>query len=115
MPFGTLTAQTITYEPRKPGTYQKTALALGAPVDEFRFTGASPNGKSKTLSMSVTRIKQKDVTVGATTVRKPAIVTVNFQLPDDGSFTSTEGDSLLVDINEVITAALLARLASSEI
>lgn len=115
MPFGILTAQTLTFEPRKPGVYQRAGLALGAPTDEIRFAGASPNGKSKLLSMSATRIKQKDVTVGTTVTRKMAIVTVNVQLPDDGSFTSTEGDSLLVDLNEVITAALLVRLAASEI
>lgn len=117
MPFGNITAQTIVYEPRKPGTYTRSGLAIGAPLDEFRLTGATPSSKAKQLSVSVTRLKQKDFTAPGSTspVRVGALVTVNIQLPNDGSFTATEGDSLLSDIAEFITATSLARLASGEI
>lgn len=117
MPFGNITAQTIVYEPRKPGTYTKTGLAIGAPLDEFRLSGGSPSSKAKQLSVSVTRLKQKDYTAPGSTmpVRVGALVTVNVQLPNDGSFTAAEGDSLLSDVAEFITSTTLARLASGEI
>lgn len=117
MPFGNLTANAVIFEPRKPGVYQATTVTLGSPANEFRFTGASKSKTSKLLSMSVTRIKQKDVIPagGTVPIRKPSICTVNFQIPDDGSFTQTEADSLLSDINEVVTASILLRLANNEI
>lgn len=117
MPFGNITANTVTYEPRRPGVYQKAALAVGAPADEFRLSGASTNRKSKVVSVAVTRIKQKDfMPVGATMpVREDAIVTVNIQLPNSGSFTATEADALVSDINEFLTAATFTRLAAGEI
>lgn len=117
MPFGVLTAQTLTYEPRKPGVYSLSTVALGAPSNEFRFSGANRNKVSKLLSVAVTRIRQKDVVpVGGTIpIRREAIATVNIQLPSDGSFTAVEASSLLLDIQTVLTAAILTRLASSEI
>lgn len=117
MPFGNITAQTIVYEPRKPGTYIKSGLAIGAPLDEFRLSGATPSSRAKLLSVSVTRLKQKDfIAPGTTTpVRVNALVSINVQLPNDGSFTSAEGDSLLSDIAEFITPTTLSRLASGEI
>lgn len=117
MPYGTLTANLVNFEPRKPGVYQASTVSLGGPANEFRFTGASKNKSSKLLSMSITRLKQKDVIpVGGTVpVRKSHLCTVNFQLPDDGSVTQAEADQLLLDINEVVTASLLLRLANSEI
>lgn len=116
MPLGTLTAQTILFEPRKPGVYQRAGLAIGAPSDEFRITSASPSSKSKVLSMSFTRVRAKDFTPAGSTVPKrvSAIATVNIQIPNDGSFTSIEADSLVMDLNEIITAALLTRVASGE-
>lgn len=117
MPFGNITAQATSYEPNKPGNYRKSGLAIGAPSDEFRLSGASTNSKSKTLSISVTRLKQKDfVPAGsAVPIRNSAICTINIQMPNDGSFTATEADSLLTDINEFITAATLTRLSVGEI
>lgn len=117
MPFGIITAQTLTYEPRKPGVYERAGLALGSPSNEIRLTGATKSSKASRLSVSATRLVQKDFTApGSTTVKRvEALVTVNIQLPNDGSFTSAEGDSLLIDINEFITASTLARLAAGEI
>lgn len=117
MPFGNITAQTFVYEPRKPGTYQRAGLALGAPINEFRLSGASGSKTSTRLSVSVTRIMHKDfIPAGAVLpIRVEALVTVNIQMPNNGSFSAAEGDSLVADINEFITAANLARLSAGEI
>lgn len=115
MPFGTISSQSISYEPRKPGTYQKSGLALGAPTDEFRLTGANPSTGRKDLTCAVTRVLQKDVTVGSDTVRKNCVVTCNITVPNDGSFTGTEIDSLVTDINTFVTSANLQRQLSGEI
>lgn len=113
MPFGTITAQTITYEPRKPGIYQKTGLALGAPANEYRISGASPKGL-KDLVFSVTRVLDKDVTINGTIVRKRALHTQTTTVPSDSTFTSAELASLCVDGQVFGTAANIVRMASGE-
>lgn len=117
MPFGVITAQTLTYEPRKPGIYARTGIALGAPANEFRLSGATSGSKTKRSSVAVTRIQHKDFIAPGTTlpVREECIVTVNVQVPNTGSFSATEVDSLVADINEFLTAAVFTRLAAGEI
>lgn len=114
MPFGNITAQTLTYEPRKPGTYEKSGLALGAPSNEFRLSAANTSAK-KDRTVSVTRVLGKDVTVGDTTVRKNAVVNVVVTAPPDTTFTATELDSLVADVNEFVTSANLIRMFAGEI
>jgi hypothetical protein len=114
--MGTITAQSVTYDPRKPGIYVRTGLGLGAPADEFRLSAASTNTKAKRASIAVTRIKHKDFTPATATfpVREEALVTVNIQMPLSGSFTASEIDSLAIDISEFLTADRIVRLASGE-
>lgn len=114
MPFGPIIMQTLTYEPRRPGIYQRP-IALGAPTNELRLSGANPTTKNKPLTVGATRVIQKDITVGTTVTRVSAVATLNITFPNDSSFTATELDALITDINEFITAASLARLASGEI
>lgn len=114
MPFGNIVAQTITYEPRKPGIYQAAGTAIGAPTNEFRLSAATPS-KGKPLNMAITRVKGKDVVSGNTTVRENAAVTINFTAPNTGSFTAAELNSLMLDAVAHATAANLARQASGEV
>lgn len=115
MPFGNITMQTLSYEPRKPGVYQKSGLALAAPTNELRLSGANPSTKNKPITVAATRVLQKDIVVGSSTVRTSATATINITFPNDSSFTATELDSLVADLNEFLTAATLQRLASGEI
>lgn len=116
MPFGNLTSGSDTYEPRKPGVYEKSGLSIGSPRNEIRFTAGRSNSKTKKASMAVTRVRQKDFTPAGTTqvVREEANISVSWQLPTTGSFTQVDARAMLVDIHNVATEAILARLASGE-
>jgi hypothetical protein len=114
MPFGTITAQTLTYEPRRPGVYERAGLAIGSPSDEFRLSSANSSQK-KDKSVAVTRVLGKDVTVNSTTIRKNAVASLTITSAPDTTFTAAELDSLVADINEFVTTATLTRLFSGEI
>jgi hypothetical protein len=114
MPFGTITAQTLTYEPRKPGVYERAGLALGSPSNEFRMSGANASAKQN-KTVAVTRVLAKDVVVGGSTVRKNAVAVLNITFPNDTTFTAAELDSLVADISEFLTTATLARLSAGEV
>lgn len=117
MPFGTITAQTISYEPRRPGIYQRAGLPIGSPADEFRFSGASPNAKNKKLSVSATRLREKDFTAPGAVVpsRETILGTINLQFPTSGAFTAAEVISLIADFSAALTATILNRMAAGEI
>jgi hypothetical protein len=110
MPFGNITAQTITYEPRSPGIYTRSSVTFGQPDNSFVVRGAP---KGDPLRASVSRVLQKDVTIGGQTVRKTATVTLSIVTPSS-DFTATELDSLASDISEFITSATASRLLQGE-
>lgn len=112
MPFGNIVAQTVTYEPRTPGLYTKAGLTFDMPQNEFRIRGAM-RGKDS-VSASVTRVLQKDITVGSGVLRRNAVVTLNIQMPNLGGFTAAEIDSLVADISEFITGNVVSRLLQGE-
>lgn len=113
MPFGNITAQTITYEPRQPGTYTRSSVTFGSPGNEFRLRGATLR-KDGVVSASVTRVMEKDVVLNGDTVRKNCSVSLNIQLPKEGYFTPTEIDSLAADISEFLTATTISRMLQGE-
>jgi len=55
------------------------------------------------LSAGFVRVIEKDVTVGNDTVRKSGTISINIVIPDDGSFTASDVDSMLADISEIAT------------
>lgn len=109
--FGNITAQTLVYEPRREGTYVRSSVTFGQPDNSFVIRGAAP--KAEPLRCSVSRVLQKDVTVGGATVRKSATVTLSFVSPSS-DFTPTELDSLVADLNEFITPVNVSRLLMGE-
>lgn len=114
MPFGTITAQSKNYEPRKPGYYVLSTVSFGSPTDEFRIRSSGTPDQNGILRSSITRVLEKDVTVGATTSRKAIVVTLNIASPVSG-FTAAEADSLALDISEFVTAATVTRMLSGEV
>lgn len=114
MPFGTITAQTKSFEPRKPGYYVESTVTFGAPTNEFRLRSTGSADANGILRSSITRVLEKDITVGATTSRKAIVVTLNVASPVSG-FTAAEADSLATDISEFVTAATVTRLLSGEV
>lgn len=113
MPFGSITVNTKTYEPRQPGFYSLSTAVFGDPLNEFRVRGASSSSKDGILRSSVTRVFEKDVTVGSDTMRKQCVVTISIASPTAG-FTGAEIDGLASDISEFLTASTISRLMQGE-
>lgn len=111
MPFGTITSNSLNYEPRDEGHYVLSTLGFGDPDNSFVVRGATP--KADPLRCSVSRVLQKDVVVGSSTVRKTATVTLSVVVPSS-SFTATEIDNLAADISNFITATVASRLLMGE-
>lgn len=112
MPFGNITVNTKTFEPRQPGTYTLNTVTFGQPSNEFRIRGATPS-KDGLLRTSVTRVLERDVVVGSSTVRKQCVVTLSVASPV-ADFTGSEIDGLASDISEFITASTISRLMQGE-
>lgn len=112
MPFGTITVNTKSYEPRTPGTYVLSTVNFGQPTNEFRLRGAAIS-KDGLLRASITRVLEKDVVVGSDTVRKQALVTLSITSPTS-DFTSSDLDALISDQSEFATGATLSRLLQGE-
>lgn len=112
MPFGTITVNSKTFEPRSPGYYSLDTVVFGQPSNEIRIRGA---GKSsdKLLRCSITRVLEKDVVVGSDTVRKQATVVLSITTPAS-DFTGTEMDTLASDISEFVTASTVSRMLQGE-
>jgi len=107
MSFGSITAQSKTYNEADEGRYVLSTLAFGAPDDSFTVRGANPS--QDPLRCSVSRTLQKDVVSGSDTVRKRVTATLNIVVPAAG-FTATEIDSLVADLNEFISVSNLTAL-----
>lgn len=112
MPFGTITAQTLTYEPRSAGKYTRSTVAFGNPDNSYIVRGANALSADP-LRASVSRVLQKDVTVSGSVVRKTATVTLSFVAPPS-DFTAAELDSLALDLSEFITASTVSRMFMGE-
>lgn len=112
MPFGTITSQTKTYEPRSPGVYSESTVAFGSPTNEYRVNGAT-RGRDNLLRSSVVRVLEKDYTSGGVTERKRLIVSLSITSPSV-AFTAAEIDSLAEDISVFLTASVVTRLMQGE-
>lgn len=113
MPFGTITVNTKSYEPRNPGVYALSTTTFGSPANEFRIRGAAGPSKDGLLRSSTTRILEKDVTVGGVSTRKQSIVTLTIAVPP-ADFTAADVDGLASDISEFLTTATITRLLQGE-
>lgn len=111
MPFGQITAQTLTYDPRDDGHYVRSSVSFGNPDNSFVIRAAQP--KADPLRASISRVLQKDVTVSGVTTRKTATVTLSIVAPS-ADFTATELDSMTSDISEFLTSATISRILMGE-
>lgn len=112
MPFGNITVNSRTFNPRIPGEYSLSTVAYNDPANSLRIKGAT-RSKDSILRGSMSRIIQKDVTVGSSVVRKTATITVSLQVPDK-DFTATEIDDALSDLSAFATSDTVGRLLLGE-
>lgn len=113
MPFGNISVNSKTFEPRSEGTYQLTGISFGSPTNEFRIRPAATPGKDGLLRASIIRVLEKDIVVGSSTVRKAGIAGLNIAVPPS-DFLGGELDAMVSDISEFITAGIISRVLSGE-
>lgn len=111
MPFGVLTLNTKTYNPRKEGVYVESTVTFGSPTNELRIYPAIKPDKNGILRGTVVRVTEKD---DADSKRFPAIVTVSLSMPATGLFTATDADNMVDDISDFLTADTLTRIFQGE-
>lgn len=112
MPFGSITTNAKTFDPRNPGTYVLTTLAFGSPTNELRFRSAN-KGKDGKYRFSVSKVLEKDVTINSVIDRRNLIVTVSFTTSSD--FTSSEVLSAVTDLSGALTENRIIRLMQNEV
>lgn len=112
MPFGTITVNSKSFEPRSPGTYSLSSVVFGDPNNDIRV---NPGRLSKDglVRGSVSRILEKDVTVGGSTVRRQMTLTVSWSAPPS-NFTAAEIDGALSDVSEFATPTTISRVNQGE-
>jgi hypothetical protein len=113
MPFGTISVNSKTFNQQGEGRYGLSTLTFGDPANYFTVKGGQLNKDRTTVTGAVSRVLQKDVTIGSATQRLNASVQLVISVPKQG-FTSTEVDDLTSDINAFVTGAILDRLLSGE-
>lgn len=112
MPFGTITVQTKSYEPRIPGVYELSTVSFGEPSDRFTIRGATPS-KDGLVRGSITRVLEKDVTISGQIVRSSMNVTLSFTIPQS-NFSASDIDYRVEDISSFLTASVLSRILQGE-
>lgn len=114
MSYGDITVNTKTYEPRAAGVYSESTVTLGDPQNQFRLRAPSGVSRDGLLRGSVTRVLEKDVTVGDDVERKQAVVTLQVATPP-ADFTGSDLDGLASDISEFVTADIVSSLLQGKI
>lgn len=111
MPFGALTLNTATYNPRKDGVYVLSTVTFGDPSNELRIYPALKPDKNGALRATIVRVTEKE---DAEDKRFPALVTVSVAIPDNGLFTAADVDGMLDDISDFVTTDTITRVLQGE-
>lgn len=109
MSFPSLTANGQTFLPTAPTEYHKTGSTFADPSDYVRLRAGAVR-KDKALSAGLTRIREKDVTLGSDVTRKGATASLNLVLPRDGSFTAADLSGMVSDLAALATETLLEQM-----
>lgn len=112
MSFHPITVSTKTWNEVGPGRYMDSTVAYGNPANYIQISGGTKNSKTQVTSAAVSRVMQKDVTVGSVTTRNQASVQLVIQVGP--GFTSAEVDSMLLTISDFVTSAVLDRVLLGE-
>lgn len=113
MPFSPIVVGSNTFNQSGDGRYMLSTITFGQPSNYFSVKGGSLSKDRSVITAAVTRVLQKDLTVGTVTTRKDCSVQLVIQIPSVG-FTSTEVDTLANDISTWLTAAILDRVLNGE-
>lgn len=111
MPFGVLTLGSATFNPRKEGHYVESTVAFGDPNNYLVVRPVSFN--KDVARIAISRVLEKDVTVGSAELRQMATVTMTINATVN--FTAAELDALAADLSSFITSDTLSRVLQGEI
>lgn len=112
MSFHPITVSTKTWNEAGPGRYMDSTVTYGSPLNYIQISAGTRSSKTKVTSGAVSRVFQKDVTVGSTTERRTASVQLVIQIPD--GFTAAEIDAMALTISDFLTVANLDRILLGE-
>lgn len=112
MSFHPISVSTKTWNEVSPGKYMDSAVTFGQPGNYIQISGGKLNSKTGLTTAAVSRIMQKDVTVGTATSRNTASVQSIIQIPS--GFTTAEIDAMLLTLSDLVSATFLERLLQGE-
>lgn len=112
MSFHPISVSTKTWNEVSPGRYMDSLVTFGSPSNYIQISGGKRNSKTGLTTASVSRVFQKDITVGGVTTRKSCSVQLVMQTPD--GFTTAEIDSMALTISDFLATATLERILQGE-
>lgn len=112
MAFNSIVIGSKTYVSVGLGEYSLSTLTFGQPMDRFKISPAKTAGKNGPVAFSVTRVMEKDVTVGSDTVRKRLTATCQISAPV--GFLANEVAWLIDDLDAFLYQANIDRLLLGE-
>lgn len=89
-----------------------STVTFGGASNYIQISGGKRNSKTGITSASISRIMQKDITVGSVTERRSLSCQLVIQAAD--GFTTTEVDALVLTISDFVTTANLERILQGE-
>jgi hypothetical protein len=111
MAFPSFTSNSITFEPRSPGKYVDSTIALNAPTREIRFSPVGNPDKNGYRSMTATYVLEK---INATSgVREDLVINIPVRWVGT-QFSETDIDLGVAILSDILTAAVIKRLAQGE-
>lgn len=112
MPFGDIVVGSQTFQPSQPGVYIDSTTTYDGPLNELRFTGASPTRAVRATSSRY--VLEKDVTSGDDVERRQALANIEIRVPKEGGFTVTELKDMLNTVTTAISEEILSRMLQGE-
>lgn len=112
MSFHPITVSSKTWNEAGPGRYMDSAVTYGNPLNYIQVSGGTRNSKTGTTSAAISRVQQKNVTVGSETFLRTASVQLVIQITD--GFTASEVDAMVLTISDFINVATLDRILLGE-
>lgn len=113
MTFSTLTIASDTFTSVGPGMYSKSTVGLGDPANGIKIAPGKKANARAPVTAAVTRYQEKDVTLAGIVQRLRLSVNVQISVPSSG-FTSSEIDSLLSELNTLLTPEIITRIVLGE-
>lgn len=112
MAFNTLTVGANTYNSIGPGLYRLSTVTFGQPANDFKLVGGKRANKNAPTTAAITRIIEKDITVGSLIERRKFAASLNLSVPD--GFTDSEIDTGILSISDFATLVTITRLLMGE-